>query len=613
MILLPGAAAYADGTAQVTDTRLVDRQLLLTVRAPDVPAGTSLAGSLTRARVNGVERPVHVRTADAAAVRTGRAVVVVDSSGSMGKDGIAAARVAAAAFIRRVSPDVPVGLIRFSARSELLVAPTTQRPRLQAGLQLLKPQKGTALYDAVVMAAATAGRGGSVVVLSDGADTSSRESLGAATSLIRASDVSVSTVAFRTPGGSRTPLEQLAHAGHGQVVAADAAPSLAEAFTRAAAAVPAMQLLTVDLPEGTLQGSVDVTVSDGTRRWVAQGSFPGGASAAQLPSIMVGSGRWYSSLWTVVPLVFLAVVMIGWLAIPSPVSAGDRRQRALSVYSVQGRLPAGDGEDAEGAASTAIVKFFERLLKGRDVGARIAAGLDKAGSRLRPAEWLVIRSCVCLAFTAVVTLLAHHLAAGVLIGVPGGWAGTFAWLKRRQVKRQRAFADALPDTLQLVASSLRTGFSLPQALDAVQEDGVQPIAGELGRALAAARIGAPLEDELEEVGKRMQNEDWRWAVMAIRIQRSVGGNLAEVLLTTVRTLRERAATRRQVRALSAEGMLSAYILIGLPIFVSAILLLFRREYLRPLVSIPGVVMIVVAVALLAVGWFWMRKVVKVEV
>ena len=168
--------------------------------------------------------------------------------------------------------------------------------------------------------------------------------------------------------------------------------------------------------------------------------------------------------------------------------------------------------------------------------------------------------------------------------------------------------------MQLVASSLRTGFSLPQALDAAQQDGVQPMAEELGRALASTRIGAPLEDELDQIAERTQSEDWRWAVMAIRIQRSVGGNLAEVLMTTVRTLRERAATRRQVRTLSAEGRLSAYILVGLPILVAAALLMFRRAYLRPLwTTTPGLVMVAGALVLMVLGGFWMRKVVTVEV
>ncbi|HKG49647.1 MAG TPA: type II secretion system F family protein [Actinomycetales bacterium] len=615
VLLVPAATAYAEGAAQVTDSRVNGSQLSLTVRVNGVPAGRSLDGNLTRVRVNGVPLPAQVRTTDSAAAPAGRAVVVVDASGSMGKDGIAAARVAAGAFARRVAHDVPVGLIRFSDRPDLLVAPTTDRLRLQAGLRLLKPQNGTALYDAVSMAVRTAGRDGSVVVLSDGADTTSRASLGNALSTVRASGVSVSTVAFRTPGALRSPLEQLAGAGGGRVVAADAAQSLADAFTRAAAAVPALQFVTVGLPDGTRQGSVEVTVSDRSSSWVARGSFPGVGSAGQLPTTMVRPGHWYTSLWTLVPVVFLAVLVLAWLAIPAPASVASRREQALAAYTMNGRRSADERGDADGAkAASTIVNLFERLLQARGSGARIAEGLDRAGSRLRPAEWLVIRACVCAGLVAGVTLLGGHILLGLVVGVIGGWLGTFAWLRLRQNRRTRAFADALPDTLQLVASSLKTGFSLPQALDAAQQDGVQPIAGELGRALAAARIGAPLEDELEEVARRMRNEDWRWAVMAIRIQRSVGGNLAEVLLTTVKTLRERAATRRQVRALSAEGLLSAYILVGLPIFVTMILLIFRREYLRPLwTSVPGVLMVAGSLVMLGVGALWMRKVVKVEV
>jgi tight adherence protein B len=101
--------------------------------------------------------------------------------------------------------------------------------------------------------------------------------------------------------------------------------------------------------------------------------------------------------------------------------------------------------------------------------------------------------------------------------------------------------------------------------------------------------------------------------MAIRIQRSVGGNLAEVLLTTVRTLRDRAATRRLVRTLSAEGRLSAYILLGLPVFVFAMLFLTRRQYIQPLwTTVPGIVMSVVAAVLMGIGTLWMRNVIRVE-
>jgi tight adherence protein B len=188
------------------------------------------------------------------------------------------------------------------------------------------------------------------------------------------------------------------------------------------------------------------------------------------------------------------------------------------------------------------------------------------------------------------------------------------WLRVKQSRRCRGFAEQLPDTLQVVASSLRSGFSLPQALAAAQEGGAQPMASELGRALAAARIGIALEDELEQVAHRMRSEDWRLVVMAIRIQRSVGGSLAEVLDTTSKTLRERAAVMRQVRALSAEGRLSAYVLLALPIGVGLFLLAVRRSYVEVLwTTTPGVVMLGLAAIGMAIGTWWMFKVAKVEV
>jgi Flp pilus assembly protein TadB len=329
----------------------------------------------------------------------------------------------------------------------------------------------------------------------------------------------------------------------------------------------------------------------------------------------VTSLPWFASLGLVLAIVFVALLIIGWLLAPRPETQEDKRQKLLGVYTVDGRRPANASvEDTSNGAAGGLVALSQRFVDRRGTAASIAVSLERAGSRLRPGEWVVLRVCTVLAVAAVVSVLTRNVLVGVIAGVVLGWFGTWLWLRHKQTRRARAFADSLPDTLQLVASSLRTGFSLPQALDAAQQDGVQPMAAELGRALAAARIGAPLEDELDQIAERTSSEDWRWAVMAIRIQRTVGGNLAEVLMTTVRTLRERAATRRQVRTLSAEGRLSAYILIGLPIMVAGVLLLFRRQYLHPLwTTTPGVVMVAGALLLMGVGSLWMRKVVTVEV
>jgi Flp pilus assembly protein TadB len=181
-------------------------------------------------------------------------------------------------------------------------------------------------------------------------------------------------------------------------------------------------------------------------------------------------------------------------------------------------------------------------------------------------------------------------------------------------RRRAAFSHQLPDALQLIASALQSGFSLPQALDAVVREGAQPCAGELSRAIAEARIGGDLEDCLDMVANRMDSGDLRWTALAIRIQRSVGGNLAEILTTIAGTIRERAFLRRQVHALSAEGRLSSYILIALPVLVGAWLFLTSPQYMRPLYTTGlGEFMLAAAVVLLVVGTLWMRHQIKLEV
>jgi tight adherence protein B len=202
-----------------------------------------------------------------------------------------------------------------------------------------------------------------------------------------------------------------------------------------------------------------------------------------------------------------------------------------------------------------------------------------------------------------------------VIGAVLGWLAAGFYRRQRQARRRRALAEQLPDALQLVVGSLKSGFSLAQALDAVSRDlPPGPLAATFGRVTAEARIGADLGDALERAAERTGNTDLAWIVMAIRIQRDTGGNLAEVLATTVDTLRERERLRRQVWALSAEGRLSAYILIALPILMGLWLFLTRRDYLAPLwTTSTGLVMLFGAAGLLVVGSIWMSRWVKVEV
>jgi tight adherence protein B len=232
--------------------------------------------------------------------------------------------------------------------------------------------------------------------------------------------------------------------------------------------------------------------------------------------------------------------------------------------------------------------------------------------RLRPHEWVLLRACAAVAVGALMFLVLGW--PGLLVGVALGWLLTMGYRSIKASRRSNLFAEQLPDALQLVIGALRSGFSLPQALDAVVRESPEPVGAEFGRALAEHRLGADLSDALEGVVHRTSSDDLNWAVMAIRIQREVGGNLAEVLQTTVDTIRERARLRRHVRSLSAEGRLSAWVLIALPILLGLFMFTFRRDYLRPLYTEPiGLAMLLVGGGLLAIGIVWMSRTVKVEV
>jgi len=205
-------------------------------------------------------------------------------------------------------------------------------------------------------------------------------------------------------------------------------------------------------------------------------------------------------------------------------------------------------------------------------------------------------------------------AIGFCLGAVVGYVLPVLFLKFAAARRAKKFEAQLPDVLTLVASSLSTGFSLLQALDAVARDADEPSAKEFSRALAETRIGADLNESLDHLADRMDSKNMRWTGMAIDIQRQVGGNLAETLLNTVATLRERQALSRHVKALAAEGKLSAYILIALPFGLFFYMLIANRKYVALLWTDPiGMGMSAGGLIAMAVGVFWMSKVVKVEV
>jgi tight adherence protein B len=239
----------------------------------------------------------------------------------------------------------------------------------------------------------------------------------------------------------------------------------------------------------------------------------------------------------------------------------------------------------------------------------LAAMLDSAGSTQRPGDVLVSLGGATLACAAVGLVIGGPVAAVVLAAmVPLGCRLVLGFMASR---RRKAFADQLDDSLQLMSGSLRAGHSLLQALDAVSGEAEKPTSVEFARLVNETRVGRELADALDEVATRTRSDDFAWVAQAIAIHREVGGDLAEVLATVSHTIRERNQIRRQVGALSAEGKLSAVVLMGLPVGVMGFLSMTNPGYLSPFTeSLFGYAMIVAAVVLMTVGALWLRAVVS---
>jgi tight adherence protein B len=269
----------------------------------------------------------------------------------------------------------------------------------------------------------------------------------------------------------------------------------------------------------------------------------------------------------------------------------------------------------EGAALESAKTAAANVLKrNASLEQKIAHRLEAGGSNWRPAEWLLFHAAIFVIVSIVGLLLGGGNLIMGLVFMAVGALGPWMYLGFRRKRRKKKFEAGLPDCLQLMSGSLAAGLSLAQSVDTIVREGTEPIASEFRKVLIETRLGLSLETALQGVADRFESEDFDWVVMAINIQRQVGGNLAELLNTVAATMREREYVRRQVAALAAEGKLSAMVLGGLPPVFLLYLVLANHDYVMVLFTRPlGILMLVGGATILSVGIFWMSRIVKVEV
>jgi tight adherence protein B len=615
-----GADPGAPPDVAITAATVSPGQVRLDLAVRNLPAGTTLGRQHVRIEADGTELATVVGGVDSLAGEAARrgVVLVLDTSGSM-KDGgrLAAARAAALRYAAAMPTDVALGVVSFADRPVVRLNPTTDRAAVGTAIGRLTANGETAIFDAVRKAGTMVATGydlARIVVLTDGADTASSASAATVGDALRDGHVVVDAVSFGAGAGD-AKLNALARATGGTVVAATDAATLDTAFDDLASRLSGALVVHATIPPA-LAGRTTTLRATLTVPGLATASTTAPVTfheSTLTPATPASQPRWL--LPAAAGALAVALLVLGLVAVFGITGRARRRQRLRQLEQHWAPPTAAGSTDLrqDSPVVRAMLTASERAIDRQGSHSRLQLQLDQAGLDLRPAEWMLMRAGVA-AGAAVLLALALPWWLGILLGLVAGWVGSGLYRSVRASRRARRFAEMLPDSLQLVVSALRSGFSLPQAVDAVVREGDEPVSSEFGRAMAETRLGADLGDALVHTAQRNRNEDLSWLVMAIRVQREVGGNLSEVVETTVETMRERARLRRFVRSLSAEGRLSAWVLTGIPIGLGAFMFAFRGEYLRPLYTTPlGLLMLGVGVVLMAAGAFWMTRLIKLEV
>ncbi|WGX99993.1 type II secretion system F family protein [Nocardioides sp. QY071] len=617
------APAYAEdgGIAHVESTGDGIRILV------DVPAGSQVDLSGVTATLDGKALDATASSTSSGSAVKRTTVLAIDTSNSMRKQGrFEAAQQAASTYLDAVPDDVEVGIVTFDSTVDVALEPTTDRAAARSVIDGLSLQRNTLLYDGIIAATDLAGDTGqrSLLLLSDGADAGSKASIEDAVAAIKDAGTRVHIVGLDLSEDQLTPLRTVAEAGKGDVITSSGS-ALAAAFAEQAEALADQVLVTAPLPSGfsadvatvevTLPTSSGAPLVARSLATIEAASTPG--AAAPLPTIGNDDGGFTAPDWLLwvgvgvfaVGLLSVAVLLVP--AKPAPMSIADR----VTAYStrVTGLEERAQKPQADPVLDQAKAAAAEILQRNSALNDRMTRRLTAAGSEFKPSEWLLLHVGAVLAGGVIGMLLGQgSIILGLLFMLVGAMLPPF-YLRFMAGRRKRAFDAALPEVLQLLSGALSAGLSLAQAVDTVVREGPEPIASEFKRVLVEARIGVSIEDAFEGVARRFESKDFGWAVMAIRIQRQVGGNLAELLTTVAATMRERQYLRRHVRALSAEGRLSAIILCALPILFALFLFLTNREFLHPLVAdLRGWILLGFGVLWMSIGTFLMSRMVRVE-
>ncbi|MDQ1490595.1 MAG: tight adherence protein [Actinomycetota bacterium] len=621
ILALPGVAWAEGPVVRNVDTSAYP-EVKLEVRIPgDAPSLTDF-----HLRENGAVIPdssLKVAPLRQTSIPVGT-VLVIDTSGSMKTKGaIGAAKAAAHQFIAGRGPNEWTAVVSFSSAAVVRAGFTQDAGTLGAAIESLQPAGETALWDGLTTAAHLYDQRPdlqpNLILLSDGADSISAAKESQAVSALAAAHTAVYAIGIASDAFDPAVLSRLVGASGGSATTSGNPSDLTAQFAKIRSAIENQYEITYRSVAAGGALALDLTAGGVS---VAVQTRAGSVGSVAAPTPVKAPHDLFTKAGGRDLLLLLAALAAALGAFALFTIFG-RREDTLDnrIGHYGGTAPV--LEDAAGAGpgsgfvESSIVRRAVRLTsKMAERGGllvKVERLLEQANLPLRPAEALFfygagVTLLGLLAVTAAPSPAAGLVLAAIVAALP------VVVVRQLRKRRLKAFEAQLPDTLNLLSGSLRAGYSFLQGMEAVVQETSDPMARELRRVLAEARLGRPIEDALGDVAVRMESTDFDWSVLAIRIQREVGGNLAELLQTVAETMIQRGRLRGEVKALTAEGRISGVIMGLLPVGLGLFMFTASPGYINDLFnSLTGWSMVIGSTVMAAVGFAWIQKIIKIEV
>lgn len=618
-VVLLAVPAFADTPAPAGTVVAIDMSgttQSAVVRSPKAPTNATVHVNGQQATVGGVT------LASQSGLKTDSVLVIDNSSTSATR--LPRIKAAALKFITGMKPNERVAVVSTGGVPILEVPLTTDQTRLSNTVNRLVASGGAATYDGVAIASRLLADQGvplrSVQVLVASADKSSQGAGNIARADALDADVRVQIAVLNSddfPAANAGGYQQLSNDTGGQFVAVGDPDTYADRAGALADAARSLYTIKFETDQAAAGGNVTIDLGDGpmTVGFVPSTLTVGAALRNVVDESDSGVAFLKGSRGMTIALVLGAgAAALGAFALASlVVKDEDRLKSVLRPYAETDADPNGENPLAGSALFQRAVELTSNIAEKQGVLVKAEKALEQANLPLRAAEALTFYAGIVMAAALLGFLLRRSIFAGLIVAVVAAIVPPMV-LNIKAKKRRKAFMLQLPDTLTLLAGTLKAGYSFMQGVEAVSQEVEEPMGAELRRVVTEAQLGRPLEEALEASADRMGSADFEWAVMAVRIQREVGGNLAELLLTVADTMTARQRLRGEVSALTAEGRISAIVLGILPVGLGAVLFVINPGYMNVLLNDTlGRIMLGIACFSALIGFAWMKKIINIDI